>query len=351
MSVIYVLGAFLITLPIAAGGLYTRKNAAGIAFCVVMSIPAWHIGQRLPIIGAPVAGILIGILASNLFGIHDALKSGIQAGSKKILQMAIVLLGFQMNLNNLMILDVSAMFLIASVMIASFLVASFVGAAAGVSSNGKILVGVGSAICGGSAIAAAAPVVEASDEEVASAISTIFLFNVIAALVFPAMGRLMGMSDVQFGMWAGSAINDTSSVVAAGYSFSETAGKTAIIVKLVRTLMIIPVVFGLAFFLTRSGKQAAGSHCSFIKIFPWFVVGFLLACVANSINMLPSAAMSLWGQTGRFLIITAMVAIGCGANLKTLLRQGGRTVFLGFCCAVSVTLVSLFILLSSRLFA
>ena len=344
MSVLYVLAAFLITLPIAAKGFYVRKNLGGIVFCVALSIPAWYVGQKLPMIGGPVAGILIGILASNLLGIHEALNPGIQAGSKKVLQMAIVLLGFQMNLNNLMILGPSAIALIASVMVTSFLVARFVGTAAGVARNGKILVGVGSAICGGSAIAAAAPVIEASDDEVASAISTIFLFNIIAALVFPAMGRLAEMSDVRFGMWAGSAINDTSSVVAAGFSFSEAAGKTATVVKLIRTLMIIPVVFVLALLKTKNGPQDAGSHYRFdAKIFPWFVVGFLIACVVNSTNMLPSAATSIWGQTGRFFIITAMVAIGCGANLKKLIKQGGRTVLLGFCCAVSVTLVSLFI--------
>jgi len=343
MLVLYVLAVFLITLPIAAWGFYTRKNAPGIVFCVALSVPAWYIGQNFPVIGAPVAGILVGILASNLFGIHGALKPGIQAGSKKVLQMGIVLLGFQMDLNNLMILGPGAIFVIASVMITSFLAARFAGAATGVSRNGKILIGVGSAICGGSAIAAAAPVIEASDEEVASAVSTIFLFNVIAALTFPAVGRMVGMSDVQFGMWAGSAINDTSSVVAAGYSFSEAAGKTATVVKLVRTLMIIPVVFGLALFRARSGKQGAGPHCSFAKMFPWFVAGFLLACAVNSTNMLPPAATSLWGQTGKFFIITAMVAIGCGANLRTLLRQGSRTVLLGFLCAVSVTLVSLFL--------
>jgi len=344
MSALYVLGAFLITLPIAGGGFYTRKNALGVIFCIALSIPAWYVGQNFPVIGAPVAGIVIGILAANLLGIHDVLQPGIQAGSKKILQIAIVLLGFQMNLNNLTILDTSVIVLIMTVMITSFLVARFIGAAAGISRNSKILVGVGTAICGGSAIAAAAPVVEASDDEVAGAISTIFLFNIIAALTFPAMGSLIGMSDAHFGMWAGSAINDTSSVVAAGYSFSEAGGNTATVVKLVRTLMIIPVTFGLALFLTKSGHQNAGANYSYVKIFPWFVVGFLLACVVNSANILPSAATSFWGQAGRLSIITAMVAIGCGANLKTLLSKGSGTVLLGFCCSASVTLISLFMI-------
>ena len=343
MSALYVLGVFFITLPFAGGGFYTRKNALGIIFCVALSVPAWFIGQKFPMIGAPVAGIIIGILTANLPGIHDALQSGIQAGSKKILQMAIVLLGFQMNLNNLTILDTNAAVLVVTVMLVSFLVARFIGAAAGISRNSKILVGVGTAICGGSAIAAAAPVVKASDDEVASAISTIFLFNIIAALMFPAIGRLIGMSGAEFGMWAGSAINDTSSVVAAGYSFSESAGNTATVVKLVRTLMIIPVTFGLALLLSKSGKQHTGSY-SFAKIFPWFVIGFLLACVINSANILPSDATSLWGQAGRLFIITAMVAIGCGANLKTLLSKGSGNVLLGFCSSASVTLVSLFML-------
>ncbi len=140
----------------------------------------------------------------------------------------------------------------------------------------SVLVGVGTAICGGSAIAAVAPVVRAKDEEVATAISTIFLFNVMAVFLFPAMGHAMGMSDLGFGMWAGTAINDTSSVVAAAYSYSDAAGGMATIVKLARTLMIIPVTFALALY-TAGKERSEGSNFKMSRVFPWFVLGFAAA--------------------------------------------------------------------------
>jgi len=165
--------------------------------------------------------------------------------------------------------------------------------ALGLDANTKILIGVGTSICGGSAIAATAPVIEADDKEVAFAISTIFLFNIIAVFVFPALGHLMKMSDDQFGLWAGTAINDTSSVVAAAFSYSDSAGRYATIVKLTRTLMIIPVTLVLAFSRKRGAGKNAGS-VELGKIFPWFVLGFLAArdAIRASIEgeVLPAAA-------------------------------------------------------------
>ena len=140
--------------------------------------------------------------------------------------------------------------------------------------NISTLIGVGTAICGGSAIAATAPVISATDKEVAYSISTIFLFNIAAVFIFPFLGHFLGMNDIGFGMWAGTAINDTSSVVAAGYSYSQAAGNFATIVKLTRTLMIIPITLGLALYTAR--KSVSISTYSFATVFPWFILGFLI---------------------------------------------------------------------------
>ncbi|MEG2957619.1 MAG: putative sulfate exporter family transporter, partial [Christensenellaceae bacterium] len=212
----------------------TKKNFMGILFCFGIAVAAWFLGKALPIIGGPVFGILLGMILIAIFPkirtIRVSKKSdvgfldGIAYTSKKVLQYSIILLGFEMNLFNIISVGSQSLFVILFTLTSAFLVAFFLGRALKVEGKLATLIGVGTSICGGSAIAATAPVIRASDEDIAASISTIFLFNIIAVFIFPALGHLLGMSDVGFGMWAGTAINDTSSVVAAGASWSATAG-------------------------------------------------------------------------------------------------------------------------------
>ncbi|MDF2611493.1 MAG: putative protein family, partial [Lachnospiraceae bacterium] len=201
---------------------------------------------------------------------------------------------------------------------------------------------VGTSICGGSAIAATAPVIGADDQDIAFSISTIFLFNIIAVFIFPTLGRALGLSDLGFGMWAGTAINDTSSVVAAGYTFSDVAGDYATIVKLTRTLMIIPITLFLAFYQMKKGKTSGEKvNYSIAKIFPWFVIGFLITAIINSAGILPSTIPSFLNSFGKFGIITAMAAIGLNTNLKKLIKNGLKPIALGLSCWFVVAVVSL----------
>ncbi|HAS74418.1 MAG TPA: putative sulfate exporter family transporter, partial [Clostridiales bacterium UBA8960] len=192
-----------------------------------------------------------------------------------------------------------------------------------------------------------APVIKAEDDEVAHSISTIFLFNVIAVFIFPALGRLLGMSDIGFGMWAGTAVNDTSSVVAAASSWSAAAGNDialgfATIVKLTRTLMIVPIALVLAI-RTASVQGTKTENFSFVKVFPWFVIGFILAAVTNTFVPLPTGLPIGLGQLGKFIIVMAMAAIGLNTHLKKLIANGLRPIFLGLCCWIAVAVVSIIV--------
>lgn len=192
-----------------------------------------------------------------------------------------------------------------------------------------------------------APVIRAEDEDVTRAISTIFLFNVLAVFIFPFLGHLFGMSDTGFGMWAGTAINDTSSVVAAGVAWSNLAGNNtalafATIVKLTRTLMIVPITLVLAIYIAQKNKAASGSGAfKFSKVFPWFVLGFVLAAFINTFAGLPPALTAALVQTGKFVIVMAMTAIGLNTNLKKLLLNGSKPLILGLCCWFAVAAMSL----------
>jgi uncharacterized integral membrane protein (TIGR00698 family) len=341
INIVYALAGLVLTLPITTLSFYRKENWAGVMVCVGLAVPAWLLGEAVPVAGGPVVGILLGLIVTNLWKNKGPCGAGIKAASKRVLQMAIVLFGFQMNFKNVVELGGSAIILILAVISAAFIVAVFAGKALKIPFNEKTLIGVGTAICGGSAIAAAAPVIEAEEKEVVRAISTIFLFNIIAAFLFPALGRLFGMSDTVFGMWAGSAVNDTSSVVAAGYAFSDAAGTTATVVKLTRTIMIIPVTLIIA--LTKPGAKAGGRRVNILGTFPWFVLAFLLASVINTTGIIPAEIPAFWSKMGKFLIVAAMVAIGFGCDIKELIKGGKKPILLGFCCSVCVAVTSLLI--------
>lgn len=324
---------------------FFKKNGPGLLMCFIIAVPAWLLGRTIPVIGGPVFGILFGIIIA-LFKRPDALAPGIKFTSKKILQWSIILLGFEMNLFNVIKVGGQSLAVMAFTLSASFITAYIVGKAMKIDGKTTCLIGVGTSICGGSAIAATAPVIRANDEEVAQAISTIFLFNIIAVFIFPPLGHLIGLSDTGFGMWAGTAINDTSSVVAAGASWSSAAGNNtalafATIVKLTRTLMIVPITLVLAIYTTRKTMSAEGNNYSIKKIFPWFVLGFVLTAIINTFAPLPAGLPETLVMIGKFMIVMAMTAIGLNTNLKKLLTNGLKPIGLGLCCWFVVAVVSL----------
>ncbi len=321
----------------------------GIVPCFVIGAIAWALAQYIPtygkLIGGPVFAILIGMICAFIPR-PERFSPGITFCGKKILQYSIIFIGFGMDIGTVLRTGGQSLAVMVCTIATSLLTAYFVGRALRVPGNTSTLIGVGTSICGGSAIAATAPVIDADDKEVAYAISTIFLFNILAVFIFPALGHAMNMTDTGFGIWAGTAINDTSSVVAAGFAFSDTAGELATIVKLTRTLMIIPITLVLALWRTRKikaqGGEAAASY-SVAKIFPWFVLGFLATAIFNSTGILPENASSVLNDIGKFGIMVAMAGIGLNTNLKSLFKNGIRPIILGLCCWFMVAVVSLIV--------
>jgi uncharacterized integral membrane protein (TIGR00698 family) len=316
----------------------TNKISPGVLIVAAIAIPAWFLGIKIPLVGGPVFGILLGMIIA-FWKRPIGLEKGITFTSKKILQYSIILLGFEMNLFHVFEVGSQSLLIMIFTLSAAFLTAWLVGRYLQLAGNTSILIGVGTAICGGSAIAATAPVISATNKEVAYSISTIFLFNIAAVFIFPFMGHVLGMNDIGFGMWAGTAINDTSSVVAAGYSYSQAAGNFATIVKLTRTLMIVPITLALAIYTSR--KNVNNSTFSLAKIFPWFILGFLFASIINTTGYLPSSICQTLSQIGKFFIVMAMVAIGLNTHLKQLINNGIKPIILGLSCWMAVALVSL----------
>ncbi|RMC93672.1 YeiH family putative sulfate export transporter [Clostridium autoethanogenum] len=316
------------------------NKVSGIILALIIAIPAWLLGNAFPIIGSPVLGILFGMILA-FWKRPNCFNEGITYTAKKLLQYSIILMGFGMNLFNVFKVGKQTIFLMTFTLTAAFITAYIVGKLLKINGKTATLIGVGSSICGGSAIAATAPVINANEQEVAHSISTIFLFNAIAAFLFPFLGHLFGMSNQCFGLWAGTAVNDTSSVVAAGYSYSNAAGNLAVIVKLTRTLAIVPITLVLAFYTSKKeAKNKEGSY-SLGKIFPWFVLGFVTASVITTFIPLPAVLTTFLSQVGKFIIVMAMVSVGLNTNIIKLVKNGLSPILLGFICWIVLALTSL----------
>lgn len=331
---------------------FIRKNWKGTLLCLVIALPCWWLGKHFPIVGGPVFAIVCGMIVTLFIRDRSTLQSGITFVSKKVLQYAVILLGFGMNLSVILQTGKQSLPIILVTITTSLVIAWALHKLLHIPGKISTLIGVGSSICGGAAIAATAPVIDADDEEVAQAISVIFFFNMLAALLFPMLGTALGFSQTSgeaFGIFAGTAVNDTSSVTAAAstwdsmYSLgSETLDK-AVTVKLTRTLAIIPITLVLAWMRTRSA-QADGKKVELKKIFPFFILYFILASVITTAATalgVPASVFSPLKTLSKFLIVLAMSAIGLNTNIVKLIRTGGKPLGLGFCCWVGIAGMSL----------
>ena len=330
-----------------------RKIGPGLLLCLAIALPSWLLGHFFPVVGGPVFAILIGMLLALILRDKSPYQSGIAFTSKKILQYAVILLGFGLNLSEIAKVGAQSLPIICSTISISLIIAFLIRKGLHMPNNISVLVGVGSSICGGSAIAATAPVIGADDEEIAQSISVIFLFNILAALLFPTLGALLGMTNEGFGLFAGTAINDTSSVTAAASTWDtlhNTNGAVleyATIVKLTRTLAIIPITLALAFWRTwqvkRGGAVSNGSF-DLKKIFPFFILFFVLASIITTAATMAGADPHLFQpfkELSKFFIILAMAAIGLNTDQVKLVKTGGKPIFMGTCCWVGITAVSL----------
>ncbi len=330
------------------------KMLSGILLSCLVAVVACFLESLLPIhiIGSAVIAMFLGMII-NSFLKTDFFNDGIKFTSKKVLKFAIILLGLSLNINTILNVGQKSLVVMIFTLLTCFGGGYFIGKALGLNWKLSNLISAGTGICGGSAIAAIAPTIDADDSDVAYALSATFLFDMAMIILFPIMGRAMGMSDEAFGIWAGTAVNDTSSVVATGYAFSEGAGDYATMVKLTRTLSIIPTVIIFAFIQLRLKRKEAllnsengenlKANFSIKKIFPWFILGFLLMSVIASIFPIPAIAVAYTKKTSKFLMVCALGAIGLNTSFSSLKKSGIRPMIHGFIISALVVVVALLV--------
>jgi uncharacterized integral membrane protein (TIGR00698 family) len=329
--------------------------APGLLLAVAVAAVATMLGGLAPIVGGPVFGILLGALAAAVCpGLHTARWTpGYAVASGRVLQLSIVVLGTGLSLQQVVHVGVQSLPVMLGTLAVALAGAWLLGRWLGVRGDTQTLIGVGTGICGASAIAATTAVIQARKAQVAYAIGTIFTFNIAAVLLFPPIGHLLGMSPHAFGLWAGTAINDTSSVVAAAYAYGGDAGPYGIVVKLTRTLMLIPIVIVLAVVnarrqaageLARHGAASAGFSLRSMpwrKIVPLFLVGFIAAATLDSLGAVPVSWHPALSAVGTFLITTALAGIGLSLRPDDMRKAGHRPLLLGALLWVAVAATSL----------
>ena len=287
---------------------------------------ALALGQVIPLVGAPVLALAIGIGIAAIRRPAESVRPGIRWSGKYVLQSAIVVLGLTLSLARVASVGIVTLPVMLGTLSAALGVALLAGRALGIPGNLRTLVGVGTGICGASAIAAVSGVIEASEVDIAYAMSTIFVFNLLAVLLFPPIGHLLGLSQNGFGLWAGTAVNDTSSVVATGYAYGHIAGVHSVIVKLTRTTMIIPVVAVLGVIARR---RETGRTVRWHTVVPWFLVWFVGAALLESVGLVPAAWHAPLANLALVLITVALASIGLSTHLGDMRRAGYRPLLLG----------------------
>jgi len=322
----------------------TGAIVPGLLAAVAIAVVSTGIARMAPIIGSAVPAVILGAIIATIRRPKAALLPGIVFTGQRVLQAAVVLLGLRLSLRQVVAVGAGSLPVMLCTLAACLTVAQLAGRILRINGDLRLLIGSGTGICGASAIATVAPVIGADATAIAYSVSTIFVFNVAAVVIFPIVGHALGMSSHAFGLFAGTAVNDTSSVVATASAYGPAAANYAVVVKLVRTLMIIPIVLVLMIMKGRRTATPGSPRLTPIgvaRLVPWFLVGFLVAAAMNSIGLVSRGADSLITPVATFLISTAMAAIGLSTDLAALRRTGARPLLLGAILWVTVTLASL----------
>lgn len=315
----------------------------GIFLAIIIALIATLIESLLPIplIGSSVIAIFLGLTLNQLWKPNNIFHPGLKFTSKKILKFSIILLGASLSINTILSIGRMSLTIMFFTLLTCFGGGYFIGKLLGLDWKLSNMISAGTGICGGSAIAALAPVIQAEDKDIAYAMSATFLFDMAMIILFPIMGHAFGLSDLAYGLWTGTAVNDTSSVVAAGYAFSEPAGDFATMVKLTRTLAIIPTVLIFSGINVRINLKK--TKVNIRSIFPWFILGFIGMSLLNSLGFLPLMISAQLKAISKFLMVSSLAAIGLNTNFKEMKESGINPMIHGFIISLLVVIVALLV--------
>lgn len=293
--------------------------------------------------------VWLGIVIASARGLPVSTEAGIRFSQQRVLRLGIILLGARLSLADVATIGLGALGLVVVCMIATFAFVLLVGHMANLPRRLVLLIGVGTAVCGNSAIIATAPVVKAEEREVSFAVATITLFGTLAVFLYPLFGSALRLGDTAYGVWAGVAVNDTSQVVAASAAYSTEARDVATVVKLVRNTLMAPLILLIALWWSRSAAATGGGDVArqgALKAFPLFVLGFLAMALLRTIGIIDPATARLLDEVAKICILIALAAVGLGTRLGLLRAVGPAPFLLGLGAGGLLAVLSLLAILT-----
>jgi uncharacterized integral membrane protein (TIGR00698 family) len=322
-----------------------KRSLSGIILSGGIAVIAYIISLVIPagILGGTLIALILGMVLNPLISRCETFESGINWTSKKILRAGIIMAGITLSFTQVIQAGKYALILMFFTLTTAFGVGYMCKKVFKINWKLSSLLSVSTAICGGTAVATLGPTIRAKNRDIAYAISATFIFDIITVIAFPWIGKLLGLGDTGYGLWIGTSVNDTSSVVAAGYAFSDAAGSLATIVKLTRTLFIVPIV--LTFSWIYAKKEPQSEHASKVnigKIFPWFILGFLAVVGIRSTGFVPNDIVTRISFLSKFFLSMALAAIGLKTSFKEVAGVGIKPMIAGVIIDTSVVIVSLF---------
>jgi uncharacterized integral membrane protein (TIGR00698 family) len=330
-------------------------RAPGVLAALAVAVGARLLHVALPdrvgqVVGEVLIAVVIGLAVGNLLHLPARLESGLRFAFGTLLKTAIVLLGASLSLAEVGRVGGRVVFQIVALMALALALGHLLGRWLGVPPRVASLIGVGTAVCGNTAISAVAPVIRARDEEVSFAIATNTLFGTVAVLAYPVIGHLLGLSNGVFGVWAGTAVNDTSQVVAAGFAYSEAAGQMATTVKLTRNALMGLVILFMGWLYREPGVNggAASPWRRLVDSFPVFVLGFLALSALRTLGAFEVFSQALGVDllaallvAAKLLILVALAAVGLSTRFTELRKIGFKPLYVGLAVATAVAATSL----------
>ena len=316
----------------------------GVFLAFGIALVAYGLNRLLPNspFGITLLALLIGMLLNPVVHNNNQFHSGIQWTSKRILRIGIMLAGISLSFSQVFEAGRYALILMAFTLVTAFGVGYLCKRIFNINWKLSSLLSISTAICGGTAVATLGPIIKARSRDIAYAISATFVFDILTVILFPSIGQFLGLSDTGYGLWVGTAVNDTSSVVAAGYAFSDAAGLLSTIVKLTRTLFLVPIVLIFAWiYAKKENSNQPMEKIRISKIFPWFILGFVFVVGLRSTSIFSDSTISTIAFLSKFFLSMALAAIGLSTNIKEVAGVGIKPMMAGVIIDISVVVVSL----------
>ena len=292
-------------------------------------------------ISALMLAILLGMAIRNTAGVPAAMQSGIRFSMRRLLRLAIMLLGFQISMSQIWQVGGPGFLIVLATLVCTFLFTVWLGRRLGVDPKLTELIAAGTSICGASAVVATNTVTEGSDEDVAYAIAIVTALGTVSILIYPIIGAAMAIPAPAYGLWTGASIHEIAQVVAAAFQGGSVSAQYGTISKLSRVMLLVPVVFTLGFLATR--RRSAGGNRVKVPV-PWFLLGFLGMIAINSVGLLSSAWTARLVTANQFLLAVALAAMGLETSVRKLLSAGLRPLLVGGGAWCFISVVSLILI-------